>query len=152
LGHCCCGRSSSSGVTKSQSVRVSNINKSRDWWMRVHIEKVRQNTRNSCIKHKYIVYILLCLNKQKTGSNRSRTGPWKFHEAQDRGPDFLRTGKTGTAVLVRTGYGSVRSQSFFGPSDWTLKHYLHLNPGWKQGRRSKNMRKWNKRFLKEHDI
>jgi hypothetical protein len=101
-------------VTKSsQSVRAFNINKSRDRWTRVNMQKtikiIAKTVDNHC---KYIVVIYT-----------NKTGSQKICKPQDRRPDFLRTGKTVTVVLP--GLVTVRSgpRSFFGWSNRTLKHY-----------------------------
>jgi hypothetical protein len=109
------------GVTKSsQSVHAFNINKSRDWWTCVNTQKTIKINAKTVDNHcKYIVVIYT----NKTGPNRSWTGSQKICKPQDRGPDFLRTGKTVTVVLP--GPVTVRSgpRSFFGSSNRTLKHY-----------------------------
>ena len=116
-----------SGWLVSDKVVQAYINKSHDWWT-CHINfwycpcKIVEN------KIQKILLVTWYNIVVKTGPNWSWTGSLIFCKPQDRGPDFSRTGKTVTEVLPGLVTVQFSSQSFFGLSNQTLKHYLfHLS-------------------------
>ena len=62
-----------------------------------------------------MIYILYYLNTHKTGPNRSRTSSRKLPKPQDRGLNFPRTAKTGTAVFAGLVPVPVWSRSYLVP-------------------------------------